>query len=120
MPSSTTISVVRVHPEAYVGWKRKTNNRIIIRRYSLVSYRNIGKFIRELCRSCVLYEYTLNADFDGDVLNLIGIMTDELVYAFRKFDPVTRMIISRDSGLLNDYFTITKGQLIDLYYFCTI
>ena len=55
-----------------------------------------------------------------DVLNLIGIMTDELVYAFRKFDPVTRMIISRDSGLLNDYFTITKGQLIDLYYYCTI
>ena len=39
---------------------------------------------------------------------------------FRKFDPVTRMIIDRDSGLLNDYFTIAKGQLIDLYYFCTI
>ena len=25
--------------------------------------------------------------------------------------------MSRDSGLLNDYFTITKGQLIDLFYF---
>ena len=30
-----------------------------------------------------------------------------------------RMIISRDSGLLNDYFSITKGQLIDLYAFAT-
>ena len=39
---------------------------------------------------------------------------------FRKFDPITRMIIDRDSGLLNDYFAITKGQLIDLYYFCTM
>ena len=27
------------------------------------------------------------------------------------------MIMSRDSGLLNEYFAITKGQLIDLYYF---
>ena len=37
----------------------------------------------------------------------------------RKFDPVLRMIISRDSGLLNDYFSITKGQLIDLYAFAS-
>ena len=29
------------------------------------------------------------------------------------------MIISRDSGLLNDYFSITKGQLIDLYAFAS-
>ncbi len=39
---------------------------------------------------------------------------------FRKFVPVRRMIISRDSGLLNEYFSITKGQLIDLYYFANI
>jgi len=39
---------------------------------------------------------------------------------FRKFDPIKRMIISRDSGLINEYFTIVKGQLIDLYYFATI
>ena len=38
---------------------------------------------------------------------------------FRKFDPVLRMIISRDSGLLNDYFSINKGQLIDLYAFAS-
>lgn len=39
---------------------------------------------------------------------------------FRKFDPVKRMIISRDTGLLNEYFAIEKGQLIDLYYFATL
>ena len=30
------------------------------------------------------------------------------------------MIIDRDSGFLNEYFNITKGQLIDLYHFCTL
>lgn len=62
----------------------------------------------------------LNADFDGDILNIIGILTNELKYIFRKFDPVERMIMSRDTGFLNPYFTITKGQLIDLFYFCLI
>lgn len=47
-------------------------------------------------------------------------MTEELKYAFRKFDPVTRMIISRDTGLLNDYFSIEKSQMIDLVNFCTL
>lgn len=48
-------------------------------------------------------------------------MTDiSFIYLFRKFDPVRRMIISRDTGNLNTYFSINKGQLIDLYYFCTI
>lgn len=46
-------------------------------------------------------------------------MDRSLVFMFRKFDPVMRMIISRDSGLINDYFSITKGQLIDLYAFAT-
>lgn len=62
----------------------------------------------------------LKADFDGDILNLIGMVDKSISYMFRKFDPIQRMIISRDSGLLNDYFSITKGQLIDLYYFCTM
>lgn len=62
----------------------------------------------------------LNADFDGDILNIIGMVDKALSYMFRKFDPIRRMIISRDSGLLNEYFSITKGQLIDLYYFATL
>lgn len=62
----------------------------------------------------------LNADFDGDILNIIGLMDRSLIYMFRKFDPIRRMIVDRDSGLLNSYFTINKGQLIDLYHFCTL
>ena len=59
----------------------------------------------------------LNADFDGDILNIIGFMDDSLAFMFRGYSPVEKMIISRDTGYINDYFSITKGQLIDLYAF---
>lgn len=59
----------------------------------------------------------LNADFDGDVINQIGIMSDEVAYAFRKFDPIDRMIISRDSGKINGYFMNTKDQLLTIREF---
>lgn len=44
---------------------------------------------------------------------------DEFIHIFRKFDPIERYIMSRDDGHLNKLFTITKGQLIDLYHFAT-
>ena len=47
-------------------------------------------------------------------------MDDSIAYMFRKFDPIKRMIISRDNNMLNDYFSITKGQLIDLNFFATL
>lgn len=62
----------------------------------------------------------LNADFDGDILNIIGMMSKELTYCFRKYDPVTRMIISRDTGKMNPYFDLVKEQLINVYHFATI
>ena len=51
---------------------------------------------------------------------MIALINKEFTRMFRKFDPVKRMIISRDSGLLNNYFAITKGQLIDLYHYATL
>ena len=68
------------------------------------------------------YQYLpgLNADFDGDILNMIAIVDESIKYMFRKFDPLTRMIIARDTGLLNDYFAVTKSQKIDLYHFATM
>lgn len=61
----------------------------------------------------------LNADFDGDILNIIGLMDPAVKKMFRKFDPIHSMITNRDDGFLNDYFGVTKGQKIDLYNFCT-
>ena len=61
----------------------------------------------------------LNADFDGDQLNQIAIFEPELIRMFRKFDPVERYIMSRDKPEINHYFQLSKGDLIDLYYFAT-
>lgn len=61
----------------------------------------------------------LNADFDGDILNIIAIIDPIIKHIFRKFDPIKRMIIARDTGLLNPYFSVSKSQKIDLYHFAT-
>jgi len=55
-----------------------------------------------------------------DILNIIAMINQEIAYMFRKFDPIQRMIIARDTGMLNDYFNIEKSQLINLNYFSTI
>jgi len=62
----------------------------------------------------------LNADFDGDILNLIMMMNKEIKYMYRKFSPIDRMIMSRDTGFLNPYFSLNKGFKDDLYYFLSI
>ena len=58
--------------------------------------------------------------FDGDILNMIALFEEEMIHMFRKFDPIERYLMCRDDEGLNPYFSITKGQLIDLYYFCTM
>lgn len=51
---------------------------------------------------------------------MIAMVSKEIAYAFRKFDPITRMVMSRDNGLLNEYFALSKGHLIDLYNYATL
>lgn len=62
----------------------------------------------------------LNADFDGDILNILGLFDPDIIKMFGKFDPVKYMVTNRDTGLLNKLFTITKGEKINLYNFCTL
>lgn len=50
---------------------------------------------------------------------MIAIFEDEFIRMFRNFDPVEKYVISRTTGMLDDKFAITKGQLIDLYHFAT-
>ena len=61
----------------------------------------------------------LNADFDGDILNMIALIQPEFVHMFRKFDPIKKYIMSREDGSLNPLFSIGKGQLVELYDFAT-
>ena len=108
---------------------KKEQNRILINRnptlnyYSMLLMRigHIKKDMEDYTLSVPLSCLKgLNADFDGDILKIIAMMGDELVYAFRKYDPITRMMISRDNGLLNSYYALDKDPLINLYDFCTI
>lgn len=60
----------------------------------------------------------LNADFDGDILNIISLKTKEAAEEFDKaFNPRKNMFISRNDGLFNNEFNLLKDQLIGLYEF---
>lgn len=66
-------------------------------KYSLVSCRKAGKFIRELYGVANHMKETLNADFDGDELNQIALPLKELAQLMKGFDP-TEMTINRVDG----------------------
>ena len=64
---------------------------------------------------------SLNADFDGDVLNVIRMITVELKRAFGEiFFPRTGFMIDRNTGLFNEDFGLIKDQRISLYRWATI
>lgn len=87
----------------------------------LMKIRRIKRSGTDYCLSVPLSILTgLNADFDGDILNIIAILNESIKRMFRKYDPITRMIIARDTGLLNTYFSVSKSQKIDLYQFATM
>lgn len=57
----------------------------------------------------------MNADFDGDILNIISLKSKELKKAYKKiFDPVDNMFISRSDGLFNESYGLLKDQIIGL------
>lgn len=63
----------------------------------------------------------LNADFDGDILNIVALKTKKLAKAYRKnYNPRLNMYISRNDGLFNNDFNLMKDQLIGLYEFNNI
>lgn len=108
---------------------KQEQSRIIMNRNPTLNYYSMLLMrIRQIKQDMEDYTLTvpiavlpgLNADFDGDILNIIAMVSKEMVYAFRKYDPISRMMISRDNGLLNDYFALSKGHLIDLYNFATL
>ena len=71
-------------------------------RYSLVSWGDSGKFIRELQCVANTVNRTLNADFDGDVLNTLGIEMEELSTFFDGFSPKNMLINRTDETIKYD------------------
>lgn len=59
--------------------------------------------------------------FDGDILNIISLKVKKVVKAFDKtFNPRKAMAISRNDGLFNNAFNLTKDQAIGLFEFNNI
>lgn len=60
-----------------------------------------------------------NADFDGDVLNIYDLKSNEFKKEFsRIFNPRKSMFINRNDGLFDDSCSLIKDQMIGLYQFC--
>ena len=63
----------------------------------------------------------MNADFDGDILNIVSLKTKSIEKAYDKiFNPRYNMFISRNDGLFNSDFNLFKDQLIGLFEFNNI
>ena len=63
----------------------------------------------------------LNADFDGDILNIYSLKTNDMKKKFSKYlDPTRSMFISRNDGFIDSQNFLKKDQLIGLHSFCTI
>lgn len=63
----------------------------------------------------------MNADFDGDVINLISIKSNEFKKAFNRIlNPRNSFFVDRNTGLFNDQCHLLKDQQIGLFQFNNI
>ena len=60
----------------------------------------------------------LAADFDGDVMNIISIKTNEFRDYYNKLFNPRLMMIDRNDGKFNRKMNLIKDQMIGLYSFC--
>lgn len=113
----------------YILKKRKP--KIIINRNPTINYGSLlcvkiksikNEFSEDYTMSLPLQILpVLNADFDGDILNIVSLKTKKLEKAYDKvFNPRKNMYISRNDGLFNPDFNLYKDQLIGLYEFNNI
>ena len=64
---------------------------------------------------------SLNADFDGDTLNIVNLISKEFKKEFSEvLSPRTGFLLSRNDGKLNEDFALLKDQIIALHDFCEI
>lgn len=63
---------------------------------------NMGKFIRELHSVANCVNVTLNADFDGDVLNTLALTMEELWELLEGFSPQNMLINRTDETIKFD------------------
>lgn len=62
----------------------------------------------------------LNADFDGDILNIIALVDRAFKEMAKNYDPTERMVLDRDTGATNKLIAPTKDLMNNCYVFCCI
>lgn len=69
-----------------------------------------------MCLSCQILE-GLNADFDGDTLNIVSLKSNEFKKKFKQiFNPRNTMFVSKNTGYCQGM--LIKDQMIGLVNFC--
>lgn len=125
---------IRYSPKIYEVMNyilKKNKPKIIINRNPTINYGSLLCVKIKSIKNQYSEDYTmslplqilpvLNADFDGDILNIVSLKTKTLEKAYNKiFNPKFNMYISRNDGLFNNDFNLYKDQLIGLYEFNNI
>lgn len=63
----------------------------------------------------------LNADFDGDILNIISLKTKAIEKEYNKiFNPRLNLFVSRNDGMFNSDVSLFKDEIIGLWEFNNI
>lgn len=62
----------------------------------------------------------MDKTFDGDILNMVALVTAAIKHMFRKFDPVERYMLSRTTGQLDHKFGVTSTDIVNIYNFATM
>jgi hypothetical protein len=64
---------------------------------------------------------SLNADFDGDTLNIVELLSKEFKKKYGQvLSPRTGFLLSKNDGRLNSNFSLLKDQIIALHEFCEV
>lgn len=109
---------------------KKHQPMVIINRNPTINYgsllpvyvKDVTDSIDNLCMSLpISILRNLNADFDGDVLNIYSLKTERFKREFDKhFNPRKNHYVSRTTGLFDPAVSLLKDQAIGLYDFNNI
>ena len=109
----------------------KHKPKVVINRNPTINYGSLVCMTVKSVRHGLDDDYTMaipisslgdfNADFDGDILNIVSLKFGEVSKVFdEKFNPRKNMFVSRNDGTFNDNRNLLKDQMIGLYQFNNI
>lgn len=109
---------------------KKRKPKVLINRNPTIAYGSIimvkikrikPQFTKDYTMSIPIFILTkLNADFDGDILNIFTLKLEVMNEMFKSLNPRKNMFISRNDGLFDNRCNLLKDQLIGLREFSNI